>query len=308
MTGEGLIRGRRMAVVLCEFRSWPARSGGPRRAVVTAVDGRPRRAALLAAPVSGGTRMQEGTRLRADGEDLRGDRGAQGGRAAIPGLPAAPDDRRRVRVVGIARARHGRRAGGAGRVPGTAGLRGAVRPALPRGRPGLGEPLRTWPHRRRRRRPRTLRRGARPGAASCGAAATGVVPLPTPPARTSRVDAWESISVPGEDRPGVRRLLKSPPRRDPFNGTGRGRVRSRTAARAGAVRRAPACCSARTGAGSHRPPARSRRAARGQARHAAGRRARPAAAHRDRHPGSTLSLEAEEAGWPARSPAASPNW
>ncbi|MET9647579.1 carboxyl transferase domain-containing protein [Streptomyces syringium] len=63
VTGEGLLRGRRVAVVACEFRFLAGSIGvaaGER--LVTAVErataeGLP----LLAAPASGGTRMQEGT-------------------------------------------------------------------------------------------------------------------------------------------------------------------------------------------------------------------------------------------------------
>ena len=49
-------------------------------------------------------------------------------------LPAPPHDRRGLRVVGLARARHRRRARRHGRLPRRPRLRGALRPALPRGR------------------------------------------------------------------------------------------------------------------------------------------------------------------------------
>ena len=63
LTGEGLIRGRRVAVVVCEFRFLAGSIGtAAAERLVQAVErataeGLP----LLAAPVSGGTRMQEGT-------------------------------------------------------------------------------------------------------------------------------------------------------------------------------------------------------------------------------------------------------
>jgi acetyl-CoA carboxylase carboxyl transferase subunit beta len=63
LTGEGRIRGRRVAVVVCEFRFLAGSIGtAAAERLVRAVE----RAAeeglpLLAAPVSGGTRMQEGT-------------------------------------------------------------------------------------------------------------------------------------------------------------------------------------------------------------------------------------------------------
>ncbi|MGK5733791.1 carboxyl transferase domain-containing protein [Streptomyces sp. URMC 124] len=63
VTGEGLVRGRRVAVVACEFRFLAGSIGvaaGERlvRAVERATA---ERLPLLAAPASGGTRMQEGT-------------------------------------------------------------------------------------------------------------------------------------------------------------------------------------------------------------------------------------------------------
>ena len=63
LTGEGLMRGRRVAVVACEF-AFLAGSIGRASAdrLVTAIDrATPNRQPLLAAPVSGGTRMQEAT-------------------------------------------------------------------------------------------------------------------------------------------------------------------------------------------------------------------------------------------------------
>ena len=63
LTGEGLMRGRRVAVVACEFRFLAGSIG---RAAADRLTSAIRRATaeglpLLAAPVSGGTRMQEGT-------------------------------------------------------------------------------------------------------------------------------------------------------------------------------------------------------------------------------------------------------
>ncbi|PZG07378.1 acetyl-CoA carboxylase carboxyltransferase subunit beta, partial [Nonomuraea aridisoli] len=63
ITGEGLLRGRRVAVVACEF-GFLAGSIGVDAAerLVTAVErATAERLPLLAAPASGGTRMQEGT-------------------------------------------------------------------------------------------------------------------------------------------------------------------------------------------------------------------------------------------------------
>ena len=63
ITGEGRLRGRRVAVVACEFRFLAGSIGvGAAERLVKAIErataeGLP----LMAAPVSGGTRMQEGT-------------------------------------------------------------------------------------------------------------------------------------------------------------------------------------------------------------------------------------------------------
>jgi len=63
LTGEGEIRGRRVAVVVCEFRFLAGSIGkAAAERLVRAVErATQERLPLLAAPVSGGTRMQEGT-------------------------------------------------------------------------------------------------------------------------------------------------------------------------------------------------------------------------------------------------------
>ncbi len=63
LTGEGLMRGRRVAVVACEFGFLAGSIGRTAGARLTAAIRRAtaERLPLLAAPVSGGTRMQEGT-------------------------------------------------------------------------------------------------------------------------------------------------------------------------------------------------------------------------------------------------------
>jgi acetyl-CoA carboxylase carboxyl transferase subunit beta len=63
ITGEGRLRGRRVAVVACEFRFLAGSIGvGAAERLVTAVErATAERLPLMAAPVSGGTRMQEGT-------------------------------------------------------------------------------------------------------------------------------------------------------------------------------------------------------------------------------------------------------
>ena len=63
LTGEGLIRGRRVAVIISEFRFLAGSIGRAAAArIVTAVERATREGLpLLAGPASGGTRMQEGT-------------------------------------------------------------------------------------------------------------------------------------------------------------------------------------------------------------------------------------------------------
>ncbi|PSK95447.1 acetyl-CoA carboxylase carboxyl transferase subunit beta [Murinocardiopsis flavida] len=63
ITGEGLLRGRRVAVVACEFRFLAGSIGiaAAERLVEAVEHATAERLPLLAAPASGGTRMQEGT-------------------------------------------------------------------------------------------------------------------------------------------------------------------------------------------------------------------------------------------------------
>ena len=63
LSGEGLLRGRRVAVVACEFGFLAGSIGvaAAERLVVAVERATAERLPLLAAPVSGGTRMQEGT-------------------------------------------------------------------------------------------------------------------------------------------------------------------------------------------------------------------------------------------------------
>ncbi len=63
VTGEGLMRGRRVAVVACEFGFLAGSIGvaSAERLVLAIERATAQRLPLLAAPVSGGTRMQEGT-------------------------------------------------------------------------------------------------------------------------------------------------------------------------------------------------------------------------------------------------------
>ena len=89
-------------------------------------------------------------RVSADGEDRRGRQAAQTGAPALPGLPAQPDHRRGLRVVGLAGPCHRRRAGRPDRLPRPSGVRAALRRTIPGRRPDRGEPAATRGDRRRR--------------------------------------------------------------------------------------------------------------------------------------------------------------
>ena len=128
VTGAGRIRGHAVAVIVGEFgflggldRAGHGPTGSSPRSSGRPASGcrcwprRPR-----AAP---GCRRAR--RRSSDGADLRGGRAAQGRRPALPRVPAAPDHRRGLRVVGLARPRDRRRAGRAHRLPRPPRLRGA---------------------------------------------------------------------------------------------------------------------------------------------------------------------------------------
>ena len=80
--------------------------GGGGRADHRGRAARDRRAAAAAGVAELGRHPHAGGhgRVPADGQDRRGRRAAQARASALPGLPAAPDHRRGVRVVGFARA------------------------------------------------------------------------------------------------------------------------------------------------------------------------------------------------------------
>ena len=236
------MHGRRVAVVACEFRFLAGSIGVASAERLTRAIERAtaERLPLLAAP---GLRRHPDAgghpRVRADGEDLRGDRGAQEGRAALPRLPAAPHDRRRDGLVGVARARDRGRARGAGRVPRTAGLRGALRQAVPRGRADLGEPLRPRP-RRRRGAARPGRRDPGPGAQRAHRAQRGAGRRTQPAGRRGRRRGHLGVRHPVAAAGAARRTAPAEVRRhrrDPAQRHRAGRVRPGAADRARAVRR-----------------------------------------------------------------------
>ena len=107
LTGRGLVRGRPVAVVVNEFRFLAGLDRPGRRASGSSPPSAappPRGIPLLATTASGGTRMQEGTpAFVRDGRDLPRADGPPRRRPALPGLPAPPHDRRRLRLVGLAR-------------------------------------------------------------------------------------------------------------------------------------------------------------------------------------------------------------
>ncbi len=252
------MRGRRIAVLVGEF-GFLAGSIGRAAAdrIVAGIERATREGLpLVAAPVSGGTRMQEGTPAFVQMVRISAAVAAHRSRGpSLPRLPAPPDHRRRDGVVGLARPRHRRRAGRARRLPRAPGLRGALRQAVPRGRADLGEPLRPRHHRRRpaargdRRHPRPRAQhpawppgGRRPGRRP------GQDDVPD-------VDAWDCVTRSRRpDRPG-RTTAAAYAATDvvPAQRHRAGRVRPRAADRARALRRgAVRASSARTGAA--RPP------------------------------------------------------
>ncbi|MEJ7757440.1 MAG: carboxyl transferase domain-containing protein [Nocardioidaceae bacterium] len=111
ITGEGSIHGHRVAVLASEFGFLAGSIGvdAAERLVLAIERATAEGLPLLAAPVSGGTRMQEGTvafvqMVKITSAICR----AQGGRAPVPRLPAQSHNRRRDGVVGVAGSRHGR--------------------------------------------------------------------------------------------------------------------------------------------------------------------------------------------------------
>ena len=143
--------GRRVAVVACEFDFLAGSIGVAAAERITSAIERATGAATAAAgiaelgrhPHAGGHR-----RVPADGQDRRRGHPAQEGAPALPGLSAASDHRRGVRVVGFARPHHRRRAGRADRFPRPAGLRTAVRRAVSGRRADRREPAAARRHRR----------------------------------------------------------------------------------------------------------------------------------------------------------------
>ena len=243
VTGEGRIRGRRVAVVACEF-GFLAGSIGVQAAERLVARGRAgHRRAAAAAGVADVRRHPDAGghgRLPADGEDHRGDRPAQGRRQPLPRLPAQPDDRRRARLVGLARARHRRRAGRADRLPRPAGLPALYGGEFPAGvqtaenlyEHGLVDAVVP---------PEEIAGGPRPGAQRAGRAARGLARRSRTPPDDAVADlpAWESIRRSRRpDRPGVRQLLRHAARDVvPLHGTGAGEIDAGPAPRAGPLRR-----------------------------------------------------------------------
>ena len=112
-------------------------------------------------------------RLRPDGRDRAGLDGPPCRRTPLPRLSPPPHNRRCLRVLGVARARHRGRARRAGLLPRAEGLRGARGAALPGRGADRGEPHRPRRDRRRgagrraaRARRRRTRCAGRPAAGS----------------------------------------------------------------------------------------------------------------------------------------------
>ena len=186
-----LVRGRPVAVVVNEFRFLAGSIG---RAAADRIIAAVRRATAEGLPAARHHRVGRHphagghARLRADGGDLPRADGPPRRRPALPRPPAPPHDRRRLRLVGLARPRDRRRARRAGRASSAPRSTRPQRAAVPTGRPGRREPRRAGRHRRGRGRrgPARLvdralaraRRPARRGPAAAARLAPGRRPAP----------------------------------------------------------------------------------------------------------------------------------
>ena len=215
LSGEGLMHGRRVAVVLGEF-ALPGRLDRPRRrgpagrrdrARHRARDCRcwPRRSA--AAP---GCRRARRRSCRWCGS-ARPSTAHKVCRPAVPRLPAPPHHRRRDGLVGLARPRHGRRARRPGRLP---RARGSTRRCTASRSPRACRP------------PRTSTRTASSTPSSPPEEIAGILDRaldilqaprdgvaagarPRPRTTIPDVETWDAVTRSRRpDRPGVRRLLK----------------------------------------------------------------------------------------------------
>ena len=100
--------------------SWLGRSGWRQPSAWCAASNAPRLSGFPSWPrrCRAGRGCRRGPSRSPDGQDRRGRRGPPRTRLAIPGLPAPSDDRRSVRVLGLAGPPDGRGAGCADRFPG----------------------------------------------------------------------------------------------------------------------------------------------------------------------------------------------
>ena len=119
ITGEGKILGRRVCVVACEFAFLGGTIGvaAAERLTLAVERATAERLPLVASPVSGGTRMQEGLSPSCRWSRLSRRSCSTAGRPSLSCLPAASDDRRGFRLLGVARATHRGPAGSADRLP-----------------------------------------------------------------------------------------------------------------------------------------------------------------------------------------------
>ena len=227
LTGEARMHGRRIGVLVGEF-GFLAGSIGRAAAdrIVAGIERATREGLpLVAAPVSGGTRMQEGTPAFVQMVRISaGRRRAPHRRAALPRLPPQPDHRRGDGVVGLARARDRRRAGRPRRLPRAPGLRGPLRQALPRRRTdsenlyahGIIDAVLP---------PDEIADILDRALTILMAAREGVAPVADPGQEdVPDVDTWDCVTRSRRpDRPGVRRLLRyAASDVVPLNGTGQG--------------------------------------------------------------------------------------
>ncbi len=227
LTGEGRMRGRRVAVLMGEF-AFLAGSIGRAAAdrLVTSIERATREGLpLLAGPVSGGTRMQEGT--PAFVQMVRITEAVAAHKAA--GLPYLVYLRHPT--TGGVMASWGSLGHVTVAEPGA--LVGFLGPRVyealygkrSRPHPDLGEPVRPR-HHRRRRTARGDRRILDRALEILLAPRHGIQPVPAPVPLTPlpEVETWDAVTRSRRpDRPGVRRLLKyAASDVIPLNGTGQG--------------------------------------------------------------------------------------
>ena len=151
ITGVATIRGRRIAMLVCDFGFLGGSIGiaASDRLAAAIRRATAEKLPLLALPTSGGTRMQEGTTAFLQMVKITSAVVAHKSRApAVSGLSARPHHRWSVRLVGLTGTRHLRRTRRLGRFSRASSVRSALRQPVSHRCADLGKPLRLRTHRR----------------------------------------------------------------------------------------------------------------------------------------------------------------